>query len=210
MRFLAAVLVLCPGLAFAGQKYPQTVAALQEGYALKLRSHLLYIACARKAQAEGRRNAAHLFTALVDSESANARSFKAILNELGFKPSRTRWPDVPSRDTRANLKAAAAEELRWVSESFPALIEKARPEGHEAALLNLTQALESERRHLELLRRADGLLGRLAESASGFVRKARLRLAVCENCGFISTKRPAERCRACRGPASAYHDPATF
>ena len=183
---------------------------LQEAYALKLRAHLTYVACARKARLDKRRNAARLFTALVASEAVHARSFKAALKELGLEPVRVAWPDVPARDTSENLEAAAAAESAAVAKDIPALIARARPEGLDAALMNLAQALESDKRHLSLLREAGGFSGRLAELFSGILERARLRLAVCDNCGYIAATRPAVRCPACNGPASAYHDPVTF
>jgi rubrerythrin len=207
MSLLLAAMLSCQAPAHAGEKsYPETGAVLREAYSRELKSHLVYIAYTRQARAEGYRNIALLFIGMVVSKAVHARNSYAMLNELGIAAQVPRREDDPVAGTRENLNAAAQAELREIERDYPDALKRAGPEGHTAALMDLSHALECAKQHRALFEEAGSFPGLLSGMLARFIDKARLRLFVCDICGSTVDRQPRGSCPVCRGPASAYHE----
>ncbi len=211
MCFIPGLALSLPGYCAPEEHYPLTRDALEKRYAEEVLAHRDYAAYSRQACAEGYPNIAHLFKALSQSEGIHARNFKTLLSELGDNAGRTMpAADTAIRDTRHNLRQAAAIERDEIDREYPAILEGIESEHHAAAINNITYAWEAEKQHRDLIikiqkaaRRWFGLLVKRIEGEPSHY-------YVCNTCGSTLVELPAQPCPVCGQPSSEYREIPAF
>jgi len=184
-------------------KYRETIAVLRAVYNDEFMAQERYAAFAKKALAEGYPQIAYFFTALSISEGIHARNARNILSEL--KSEVTREPfKIEVSTTKENLKYAASEEIDDIEQFLPSSLKKISPENHVAAIQTITNELQTERLHLELLRKIQKgtgfFFGILAKRFEGTPQK----YFVCQACGATTTELPRQVCPVCKAGVAEY------
>jgi rubrerythrin/Fe-S-cluster-containing hydrogenase component 2 len=150
----------------------KTLKNLMEGFAGESQANRKYTAYARKAEKEGKKNAAKLFKAAADAETIHALKHFEVAGMV--------------HDTAANLKDAVAGETYEYKEMYPVFIKVAEAEGNKAALQSFTFAMKAEEVHARLYQEA---LDNLNETEEVFY-------YLCPVCGNIEKTRP-DKCVIC-------------
>jgi len=179
-------------------KYPETIATLQTAYRNEIQAHLNYLAYARKANSENYPNVAYLFCGFAASEWIHARDFRQILSELEGQVKETPKPDVKVFNTKANLKNALDFELKDIDQRYPQLIEKIKPEKHEAAIRDITYAWESEKQHRDLIQKMQSGTGIFFGLLAKKIEETSVRYFVCQICGSTVVELPKDSCPICK------------
>jgi rubrerythrin len=138
-----------------------------------------YTAYAKKAEAEGKLNAAKLFRAASDAETLHALKHFEVAGKIG--------------DTAANLKDAVAGETYEYKDMYPDFVKAAEAEGNKAALMSFTFAMKAEEVHARLYQEA---LDGIGESEEVFY-------YLCPVCGNIEKAVP-DKCPICGVPGSKF------
>ena len=198
------VVLITISFANAQSKYPETIAALQVAYRGEIQAHLNYMAYAQKADSENYPNIGHLFVSLATSESIHARNFKKALSDLGVDVKEMPKPEIKVSSTKENLKNATQVELQEIDQKYPQLVEKIKPENHEAAIRNISYAWESEKQHRDLIQKIQSGTGILFGVLTRTIEKTPTRYFVCQNCGSTLVELPKDICPICRGSVSEY------
>lgn len=117
-----------------------TIDNLMEAFAGESQANRKYTAYGRKAEAEGKTNAAKLFKAASDAETLHALKHFQVANMIG--------------NTADNLKDAVEGETYEFESMYPPFIEQAEKEGNKAAVQTFTYAMEAEKVHARLYKEA--------------------------------------------------------
>lgn len=195
---LAAAMVI-----FAEGTHQETIAALQAVYLDESRAQVRYAAFAKKALAEGYPQIAYFFTALSASERIHARNAREMLVELGGEVEEELFePDVGT--TRENLKSGTSSEIEAIERLYPGYLEKMTPENHAVAICTLTNELETERQHLDLLKKIQKgtgvFFGMLVKKFEG----TPVEYFVCQVCGATTIEHPRQACPICKADVAEY------
>jgi rubrerythrin len=146
---------------------------LQNAFAGESQANRKYLAFAKKAEAEGYKQAAKLVRAAADAETVHALNH---LRELGG-----------IRSTRENLEAAISGETYEFQDMYPKMIEDAKSEGNKRAETSFNYANSVEKIHAELYRKVLKNLG----SNPG------VDYYVCQVCGNTVEGEPPDKCPIC-------------
>jgi rubrerythrin len=138
-----------------------------------------YTAYAKKALAEGKKNAAKLFSAAADAETLHALKHFEVAGKIA--------------DTAENLKDAVAGETYEFQSMYPPFIEQAKAEGNKAAERTFMFAMKAEAVHAKLYQQA-------LENLEG---EEEVFYYLCPMCGNIEMARP-ERCVICGVPGDKF------
>jgi len=106
---------------------------LKEAFAGESQANRKYLAFARKAEAEGRKQIAKLFRAAAEAETVHAHAHLAALGGI--------------KSTDENLQAAIAGEGFEFEQMYPKFLADAQAEGNRAAVASFRNALAVERIH---------------------------------------------------------------
>src|SRR4030042_1439510 len=147
-----------------------------------------------------------LFVSLATSESIHARNFKQLLIDLKVELKESPKPEIKVSTTKKNLKGATQVELQEIDHGYPQLIEKVRPEGHEAAIRYITYAWESEKQHRELIKKIESGTGILFRMLSRIIEKTSNRYFVCQECGSTIRELPEVACPICKNSVSNFKE----
>lgn len=131
-----------------------------------------YLAYAKKAEAEGKKNAAKLFKAAADAETLHALKEFELAGKIG--------------STGDNLKDAIAGETYEYQVMYPEFLQTAKEEGNKAASVAFAHAMKAEEVHARLYKEA---LENLEETEEIFY-------YLCPVCGNIEKSVP-EKCSIC-------------
>jgi len=138
-----------------------------------------YTAYAKKAEKEGKINAAKLFRAAADAETLHALKHFEVAGKIG--------------STADNLKDGVAGETYEYKEMYPDFVKEAEAEGNKAALMSFTFAMKAEEVHAGLYQDA---LENLDQTEEVFY-------YLCPVCGNIEKYRP-EKCSICGVPGDKF------
>lgn len=157
----------------------KTLINLMEAFAGESQANRKYTAYAKKAEAEGKLNAAKLFRAASDAETLHALKHFDVAGKVG--------------STIDNLKDAVAGETHEYKEMYPDFVKEAEAEGNKAAVATFTFAMKAEEVHARLYQEA---LESLDETEEVFY-------YLCPVCGNIEKAVP-EKCSICGVPGTKF------
>jgi rubrerythrin len=152
---------------------------LMAAFAGESQANRKYTAYAKKAEAEGKLNAAKLFRAAADAETIHALSHFNVAGKVG--------------STVDNLKDAVAGETHEYKEMYPEFVKEAEAEGHKGALMSFGGAMKAEEVHARLYQEA---LDNLDATEEVFY-------YLCPVCGNIEKAVP-DKCPICGVPGSKF------
>ncbi len=157
----------------------KTLNNLMEAFAGESQANRKYTAYAKKAEAEGKLNAAKLFKAASDAETLHALKEFEVAGKIGA--------------TNDNLKDAVAGETHEYQSMYPDFIKDAEAEGNKAAITVFTFAMKAEEVHARLYKEA---LENIDQTEEVFY-------YLCPVCGNIEKAVP-EKCIICGAPGSMF------
>jgi rubrerythrin len=186
--------------------YSLTIEALKLRYIDEVNACHKYNAYATRALSEGYPNIALLFTALAASESIHARNFRVLLTKIGVTPPKVTKPLFEVLGTKENLHHATEVEAKEIDKEYPKIIGAITPEGHEAAIRNITYAWEAERQHRDLIKKIEKNVKRWFSLVAKFIEREPARYYVCDICGSTLMKLPENHCPICGNAVSNYRE----
>lgn len=157
----------------------ETLANLMEAFAGESQANKKYLAYAKKAEKEGKLNAAKLFRAAADAEKAHALRQLEVAGKVG--------------STADNLKSAVEGETYEFTDMYPQFLKDAEAEGNKAAVTAFTFAMKAEEVHARLYKEA---LENLDQTEEVFY-------YLCPICGNIEKSIP-EKCSICGFPGEKF------
>jgi rubrerythrin len=188
----------------AAAPYPATIAAMQSARETETSVYYHYTEFGRRAQQEGYRGIAYLFTAFAAAEQVHATNFGKILTRLNVELAPLPKPAVQAGSTRENLLRAANSEISSIEAFYPKLLEQLKPEGHEDAITLVRYAWSSEQQHRDKLRQIQRWTPKFFEDVARTIDEKTGRYFVCQICGSTVNVVPADLCPVCKFPASQY------
>ncbi len=150
----------------------KTLKNLMAAFAGEAEANRKYTAYAKKAEKEGKLNAAKLFRAAADAETIHALKHFEVAGKIG--------------STADNLKDGVAGETYEYKEMYPDFVKEAEAEGNKAALMSFKFAMKAEEVHAGLYQDA---LETLDQTEEVFY-------YLCPVCGNIEKYVP-EKCSIC-------------
>jgi len=157
----------------------KTLNNLMEAFAGESQANRKYLSYSKKAEADGKINAAKLFKAASDAETLHALKHFEVAGKIGT--------------TVDNLKDAVAGETHEYQNMYPDFIKEAEAEGNKAALLSFMYAMKAEEVHARLYQEA---LENLDQAEEIFY-------YLCPVCGNIEKFVP-EKCSICGIPGAKF------
>ena len=150
----------------------KTLDNLMEAFAGESQANRKYLAYSKKAEKDGKINAAKLFKAASDAETIHALKHFEVAGKVGA--------------TVDNLKDGIAGETHEYKEMYPDFVKEAEAAGNKAALMSFTFAMKAEEVHAKLYKEA---LENLDQTEEVFY-------YLCPVCGNIEKFVP-EKCSIC-------------
>ena len=159
----------------------KTTDNLKEAFAGESQAHRKYLLFAEAAEKDGQPQIAKLFRAAATAEAIHAANHFKALGGIGT--------------TAENLKAAIAGENYEVVTMYPGMIADVQGAGEKKALTSFPWAMEAEKGHEQMYRKA------LANIEKG---QASLDYYVCPFCGYTHEGPMTEKCPVCGAPAEKF------
>lgn len=150
----------------------KTLENLMEAFAGESQANRKYLAYAKKAEKDGKLNAAKLFKAASDAETIHALKHFEVAGKVA--------------STVENLKDGVAGETHEYQEMYPEFVKVAEAEGNKAAIMSFTFAMKAEEVHAKLYQDA---LENVDQTEEVFY-------YLCPVCGNIEKVRPG-KCSIC-------------
>jgi len=157
----------------------KTLKNLMDGFAGESQANRKYLAFAKKAEAEGKTNAAKLFKAASDAEALHAQKHLEVAGKIN--------------STIDNLKGAVAGETYEFESMYPEFIKAAEAEGNKAAINTFTLAMKAEEVHAKLYKEVLENLDSTEEVS----------YYLCPVCGNIEKSVP-DKCSICGVPGTKF------
>jgi rubrerythrin len=152
---------------------------LMEAFAGESMANRKYLAYSKKAEKEGKLNAAKLFKAASDAETLHALKHFEVAGKVS--------------NTADNLKDAVAGETHEYKEMYPDFVKIAEEEGNKAALKSFEFAMKAEEVHARLYQEA---LDQIDQTEEVFY-------YLCPVCGNIEKSIPG-KCSICGVPGDRF------
>ena len=157
----------------------KTLNNLMEAFAGEAQANRKYLAYSKKAEKDGKLNAAKLFKAASDAETIHALKHFEVAKKVG--------------STAENLVDAVAGETHEYRDMYPDFLKEAEREGNKAAAISFTFAMKAEEVHAKLYQEA---LEQLDAAEEVFY-------YLCPVCGNIEKYVP-EKCSICGIPGERF------
>ncbi|AFA47210.1 rubrerythrin family protein [Acetobacterium woodii] len=157
----------------------KTLNNLMAAFAGESQANRKYTAYSKKAEADGKINAAKLFKAAADAETLHALKHFEVAGKINTTPE--------------NLKDAVAGETHEYTEMYPDFLKEAEAEGNKEAIKTFTLAMKAEAVHAKLYQEA---LENLDETEEIFY-------YLCPVCGNIEKSIP-DKCSICGVPGTSF------
>ncbi|KLU67405.1 MULTISPECIES: rubrerythrin family protein [Desulfosporosinus] len=157
----------------------KTLENLMSAFAGESQANRKYLAYAKKAESEGKKNAAKLFKAASDAETIHALKHFEVAEKI--------------KSTTENLNDAVNGENYEYQTMYPEFLKVAQEEGNQAAIRTFSYALKAEEAHAKLYQEA---LDNLEQEEEVFY-------YLCPVCGNIEKFVP-EKCPICGVPGSKF------
>ncbi|MDP4126549.1 MAG: ferritin family protein [Bacillota bacterium] len=158
---------------------PKTLEHLMEAFAGESQANRKYTAYSRKAEAEGKKNAAKLFKAASDAETIHALKHFEVADKI--------------KSTAENLNDAVNGENHEYQSMYPEFLKVAQEEGNQAAVRTFTWAMKAEEVHAKLYK----------EALDNLDQEEEVEYYLCPVCGNIEKVRP-EKCSICGAPGTKF------
>ena len=196
----------------AAPGYPITIENLRLGSKNEMAAHFRYADFSKKADAEGYKGIAYMFTALATSELIHAQNYDRILVLLGAAVDHPQAPGGPVSDTKSNLISAAEAEINTIDNVYPAILVRLQAESHGAAIESVEYAWESHRQHRDIIVEIQEWSPSFFETVAQRIDGVADRYYVCRICGSTLNETPPEKCPICEYPSAhySYIDQRTF
>jgi rubrerythrin len=149
-----------------------TLDNLMEAFAGEAQANRKYLAYSKKAEKEGKLNAAKLFRAASDAETLHALKHFEVAGKI--------------HSTAENLEDAVAGETYEYRDMYPDFVKQAEAEGNKAAVMTFTFAMKAEEVHARLYQEALDILDETEE----------VFYYLCPVCGNIEKVR-TDKCSIC-------------
>ncbi|WP_048147757.1 rubrerythrin family protein [Palaeococcus ferrophilus] len=166
-----------------GVKRAMTRKFLEDAFAGESMAHMRYLIFAEKAEKEGFHNIAKLFRAIAHAEFVHAKNHFIALGKLGKTPE--------------NLQMGIEGETFEVEEMYPVYNNAADFQGEKDAVRTTRYALEAEKIHAELYKKAK----ETAESGKDIEIE---RVYICPVCGYTAVDEAPEYCPVCGAPRDKF------
>lgn len=157
----------------------KTLENLMDAFAGESQANRKYLAYSKKAEKDGKLNAAKLFKAASDAETIHALKHFEVADKVC--------------STTDNLKDAVEGETHEYKDMYPDFLKIAEEEGNRAAALSFTFAMKAEEVHAKLYQEA---LDNIDQTEEIFY-------YLCPVCGNIEKFVP-EKCSICGVPGSKF------
>jgi rubrerythrin len=185
--------------------FAATIAAMQSARETESNVYYHYTEFARRAQQEGYRGVAYLFTVFAASEQVHATNF-GNMTRLNVELAPIAKPTVRVSSTRENLIRAADGEMHSIEAFYPKLLEQLKPEGNEDAITLVRYAWSSEQQHRDKIKQIQRWTSTLFETVARTIDETTGRCAHRTSMWLAALKvldRACPRCCAsCRTPRS--------
>lgn len=149
---------------------------LKSSYSGESQAHMKYLLFSERADMEGYKNLSRLFKAIAYAELVHARNH---LTALGMM-----------RTSSDNLQVAIDGETYEVEEMYPAYHAVAELQGEREAQRSMNRALQAEKIHVGMYRRAKQAVERGEDPKIGPI-------YICEVCGYTVEDTAPDRCPIC-------------
>ncbi|MBI5576975.1 MAG: rubrerythrin family protein [Deltaproteobacteria bacterium] len=156
---------------------------LKDAFAGESQANRMYLAFAKKADADGYPQIARLFRAAAAAETVHAHAHFRVMNGV--------------KDTAENLKAAINGEGYEFKEMYPAFLKEAEAEKISGAAASFRNALAVEKIHYDLYSEALESLKKGKDLASTDI-------FVCDVCGNTVYGHAPENCPVCGAPKTMF------
>ena len=150
----------------------KTLENLMAAFAGESQANRKYLAYSKKAEKDGKINAAKLFKAASDAETIHALKHFEVAGKVG--------------STSENLADAVAGETHEYTEMYPDFVKIAQEEGNKGAVQSFSYAMKAEEVHAKLYQE---VLDNLDQTEEVFY-------YLCPVCGNIEKARP-DKCSIC-------------
>ncbi|MFZ5969724.1 MAG: rubrerythrin family protein [Bacillota bacterium] len=157
----------------------KTLENLMAAFAGESQANRKYLAYAKKAELEGKKNAAKLFKAAADAETLHAHKHFEVAGKI--------------KSTLENLQDAVNGETYEYKDMYPEFLEIAEKEGNKAAVMSFMAALKAEEVHAKLYQEALEMIDSEEE----------VFYYLCPVCGNIEKAVP-EKCFICNVPGDKF------
>jgi len=157
----------------------KTLKNLMDAFAGESQANRKYLAYAKKAEAEGKTNAAKLFRAASEAEALHAQKHLEVAAKI--------------LSTLKNLEDAIKGETYEFESMYPEFLKIAEEEGNKAAIKTFTFAMEAEKVHAKLYKDA---LENIDKTEEVFY-------YLCPVCGNIEKSTP-DKCNICGVPGEKF------
>jgi rubrerythrin len=165
----------------------KTTENLQAAFKGETTASAKYAAYSKKAEQEGYHEIALLFKAASTAENIHANNHKAVLQESGISTPVIK-PEFTVTSTKENLEDAIKGETYEATTMYPEFLTAANAAGDQLAMISLTYAYKTEKKHRVMYENA------LTALQNNTVKTLPTVFYVCPTCGnTYDTKAPA-RC----------------
>lgn len=163
-----------------------TMDNLKEAFAGESQANRMYLAFAKKAEADGYPQVAKLFRAAAAAETVHAHAHFRVMGGV--------------QDSVANLEAAKAGEGFEFQEMYPKFVAEAEADGSRPALVSFKNAMAVEEIH-------HGLYSEALEAVKGGNDLPAASVYVCDICGNTHVgDAPEGKCSVCGAPAARFFE----
>ncbi|ABN69156.1 Rubrerythrin [Staphylothermus marinus F1] len=171
---------------------PMTRDALMSAFGGESMAHMRYSIFADIAEKEGFPNVARLFRAIAFAEKVHARNHYQRLGELDTDAKVVAGAPFGPGNTSKNLSLAIRGEEFEINEMYPTYIKIAESQGETQAVISFKWALEAEKIHAELYKKAKEYVDKGEDMPiDGYI-------WICPVCGFTYVgKEPPPKCPIC-------------
>lgn len=162
---------------------------LRSAFAGESQAHIRYKISAERAEKSGLSNVGRLFNAIALAERIHAGNhFRNILSKGGFQT--VSASVFGGRNTSEDLQAGIDGETFEISEMYPTYQAVAQFQGEKAAEMAFTWALETEKVHASLYKKAKQAVDQGKDVALGPIQ-------ICSTCGYTIEGDLPDKCPIC-------------
>jgi len=156
---------------------------LEDAFAGESMAHMKYLIFADEAEKKGLKKLSNLFKAISYAEFVHAKNHFMALKKLG--------------DTPNNIQSCIDGETFEIEEMYPVYNEVAKFQGEKEAQITTHGALEAEKIHAEMYKKALKLVNEGKDYDAD-------KIFICSVCGYTVEDEAPEKCPVCGAPKSAF------